>query len=183
MQLYYQTAILGRRDLGAARRIRARGFEMTLVRMLAFRPAGGAALSTAGAAAARAAGAAAPSPGSAPIVRPASAGPIDPVQWARVIGDLDVSGARASWQPIARCVEHRGNTLRLAIDPKVARTPPQVERLAQALAKYLGSAVKLEFVDGDAAGRDAEPARRAAQRGGARCGAPRARGRSRRCAK
>ena len=30
----------------------------------------------------------------------------------------------------------------------MARTPPQVERLTQALAKYLGGHVKLEFVDG-----------------------------------
>ncbi len=39
VQLYYQTAILGRRDLGFAPDPRT-GFEMTLVRMLAFRPAG-----------------------------------------------------------------------------------------------------------------------------------------------
>ena len=39
VQLYYQTAILGRRDLPLAPDPRT-GFEMTLVRMLAFRPAG-----------------------------------------------------------------------------------------------------------------------------------------------
>src|SRR3954452_11954847 len=38
VQLYYQTAILGRRDLPLAPDPRT-GFEMTLVRMLAFRPA------------------------------------------------------------------------------------------------------------------------------------------------
>ena len=38
VQLYYQTAILGRRDLPFAPDPRT-GFEMTLVRMLAFRPA------------------------------------------------------------------------------------------------------------------------------------------------
>ena len=42
VQLYYQTAILGRRDLPLAPDPRT-GFEMTLVRMLAFRPAGAAA--------------------------------------------------------------------------------------------------------------------------------------------
>ena len=45
-------------------------------------------------------------------------------------------------------MEHRGKTLKLAVDSKVARTPPQVEKLAQALAKYLGGHVVLEFVDG-----------------------------------
>ncbi len=147
VQLYYQTAILGRRDLALAPDPRS-GFQMTLVRMLAFRPAGGATAS-AGATGTRAAGAVPASTGSAPIVRPSSAGPIDPVQWARVIGDLDVTGAARQLASNCALLEHRGNVLRLAIDPKVPRTPPQVERLAQALAKYLGvPAVKLEFADG-----------------------------------
>src|ERR1700691_543994 len=39
LQLYYQTAILGRRDLALAPDART-GFRMTLIRMLAFRPVG-----------------------------------------------------------------------------------------------------------------------------------------------
>src|SRR5207244_6793305 len=39
VQLFYQTAIIGRRDLGLAPEPRT-GFEMTLLRMIAFRPAG-----------------------------------------------------------------------------------------------------------------------------------------------
>ena len=39
VQLFYQTAIIGRRDLGLAPDPRS-GFEMTLLRMIAFRPAG-----------------------------------------------------------------------------------------------------------------------------------------------
>jgi DNA polymerase-3 subunit gamma/tau len=150
LQLYYQTAILGRRDLGYAPDPRT-GFEMTLVRMLAFRPAGGAAAGVAPGGGARAAGAAASAPPSisvAPIVRPASAGPIDPVQWSRVIGDLDLTGAARQLATNCALLDHRDNTLRLAIDPKVARTPPQVEKLMQALGKYLGRPVKLEFVEG-----------------------------------
>ncbi len=154
VQLYYQTAILGRRDLPFAPDPRT-GFEMTLVRMLAFRPAGGAAAAsvpgTGGArAASTAPSGALPSPTVAAIVRPASAGPIDPVQWSRVIGDLDVTGAARQLATNCALVEHRGNTLKLAVDSKVARTPPQVEKLAQALAKYLGGHVKIEFVDGAA---------------------------------
>jgi DNA polymerase III subunit gamma/tau len=145
VQLYYQTAILGRRDLPYAPDPRT-GFEMTLVRMLAFRPSSGAAVT----AAPGGGGARALSPAVTTIVRPASAGPIDPVQWSRVIGDLDVSGAARQLATNCALVEHRGNTLKLAVDPKVARTPPQVEKLAQALAKYLRGHVKLEFVDGAA---------------------------------
>jgi DNA polymerase-3 subunit gamma/tau len=91
-----------------------------------------------------------PSPVSAAIVRPAAAGPIDPVQWIRVIGDLDITGAARQLATNCALVEHKGNTLRFAVDAKVARTPPQVEKLVQALAKYLGGHVKLEFVDGAA---------------------------------
>jgi DNA polymerase-3 subunit gamma/tau len=140
VQLYYQTAILGRRDLGYAPDPRT-GFEMTLVRMLAFRPPG-----AARAVAGPGAGASAV-PAPATIVRPASAGPIDPVQWARVIGDLDVSGAARQLATNCALIEHRGSTIRLGVDSKVARTGPQVDRLTQALAKYLGGHVKLEFVE------------------------------------
>jgi DNA polymerase-3 subunit gamma/tau len=153
VQLYYQTAILGRRDLPFAPDPRT-GFEMTLVRMLAFRPAGavGAGAGSASGSGARttAANTPLPSPAVAPIVRPTSAGPIDPVQWSRVIGDLDVSGAARQLATNCALIEHRGNTLKLAVDPKVPRTPPQVERLTQALAKYIGGHVKLEFVEGTA---------------------------------
>jgi DNA polymerase III subunit gamma/tau len=150
VQLYYQTAILGRRDLPFAPDPRT-GFEMTLVRMLAFRPASAAGVnagSGGGARAAATSGSPLPSSVAGPVVRPASAGAIDPVQWSRVIGDLDVTGAARQLATNCALIEHRGNTLRLAIDPKVARTPPQVERLTQALAKYLGGQVKLEFVEG-----------------------------------
>ncbi|HUQ12111.1 MAG TPA: DNA polymerase III subunit gamma/tau [Steroidobacteraceae bacterium] len=159
VQLYYQTAILGRRDLGYAPDART-GFEMTLVRMLAFRPVGGPATGAASGGTPRVAGAGAgsssmpsaapPSITVAPIVRPASAGAIEPVQWARVIGDLDLTGAARQLATNCALIEHRGNTLRLAIDPKAGRTPAQVEKLSQALAKYLGGPVKLEFVDGAA---------------------------------
>jgi DNA polymerase-3 subunit gamma/tau len=154
LQLYYQTAILGRRDLGFAPDPRT-GFEMTLVRMLAFRPAGSAAAGAAPSGGTRIASPSAatppPSPTVAPIVRPASAGAIDPVQWSRVIGDLDLTGAARQLATHCALIEHRGNTLKFAVDAKVPRTPPQLEKLSQALAKYLGGTVKLEFVEGAAA--------------------------------
>jgi DNA polymerase III subunit gamma/tau len=155
VQLYYQTAILGRRDLGYAPDPRT-GFVMTLVRMLAFRPAGtaatgaapgGAARSSSGSSASYSSASSPPSVPLATIVRPAAAGPIDPVQWSRVIGDLELTGAARQLATNCALLEHRGNTLQLAVDPKVSRTPPQVEKLNQALAKYLGGPVKIEFVD------------------------------------
>jgi DNA polymerase-3 subunit gamma/tau len=150
VQLYYQTAILGRRDLGLAPDPRT-GFEMTLVRMLAFRPAGTAArIQTTGVTGAATIPGVLPTAGGSPIVRPASAGAIDPVQWARVIGDLDVAGAARQLATNCALIEHRGGTLRLALDARgqVLNTPGNRERLTQALAKYLGGHVKLEFADG-----------------------------------
>jgi DNA polymerase-3 subunit gamma/tau len=154
VQLYYQTAILGRRDLGYAPDPRS-GFEMTLVRMLAFRPAGAGAAAPGSGGGSRAASAVATSSGASPasvtapsIVRPASAGPIDPVQWSRVIGDLDLTGAARQLATNCALLEHQGGTLRFAIDPKAGRSAAQVEKLTQALAKYLGGHVKLEFVEG-----------------------------------
>ncbi len=155
VQLYYQTAILGRRDLPFAPDPKT-GFEMTLVRMLAFRPAGAAAAGTPppGGGTRSTPALAAGSPPSAatvaPIVRPASAGPLAPVQWSRVIADLELSGAARQLATNLALLEHQGSTLRFAIDSKVGRTPAQVEKLQQALSRYLGGHVKLEFQDGAA---------------------------------
>jgi DNA polymerase-3 subunit gamma/tau len=147
VQLYYQTAILGRRDLGFAPDPKT-GFEMTLVRMLAFRPPGS--VQAAGSAGGSRAGSGA-APAAPTIVRPASAGAINPVQWSRVIGDLDVSGAARQLATNCALIEHRGNVLRLGLDTRGAalNTPANRERLVQALVKYLGAPVKLEFAEGD----------------------------------
>jgi len=79
VQLWYQMAVTGRRDLGLAPSPRT-GFEMTLLRMLAFRPAGsgGPRLAATGQGAATAATPAVSSPASAAAGRPVAA----PVQQA-----------------------------------------------------------------------------------------------------
>jgi DNA polymerase-3 subunit gamma/tau len=145
VQLYYQTAILGRRDIGYAPDPRT-GFEMTLVRMLAFRPGAGASTTSAP----RAPAAAAPAAATGGATRASSAGPMEPSQWMQIIDALEVTGAAR--QLAANCVllEHRGGLVRLGVEPggASARSSAQQERLAQALSKYLGGHVKLEFVEG-----------------------------------
>jgi DNA polymerase-3 subunit gamma/tau len=79
IQLFYQTAITGRRDLGLAPDPRT-GFEMTLLRMIAFRPANDAGvaqgqISGAGASGARAAAVAVGGPGSGSGGSASSPGP------------------------------------------------------------------------------------------------------------
>jgi DNA polymerase III subunit gamma/tau len=148
VQLYYQTAIIGRRDLALAPEPRV-GFEMTLLRMLAFRPAGDVATVPAAAtshpggaqaarAAARGSSAAAPeagarasaaaadvvsrSPGPDARARaPASttpAGAVDARGWSAIVGSLDLPGAARQLANNCALLGRRGAVVRLALDPR-----------------------------------------------------------------
>ena len=161
VQLYYQTAITGRRDLALAPDPRT-GFEMTLLRMLAFRPGSEAAVAGAGSAAAdprhsltarAGAGGTGTAPGTAPAERatPAAdeaAAAAAPGSWAAIVGALEISGAARQLASHCALLGRRGATVRLALDPhsQPVRTPAQEEKLAQALSRYYGEPVRLEFV-------------------------------------
>ena len=197
IQLYYQTAIIGRRDLALAPDPRT-GFEMTLLRMIAFRPAndasaqvagspagsamgrGGAATNVAapaavqgGAAAARAAAQAGVNGGAASRTGPhggaaatdssqrdqSGSGSMDSVaaadgasdttdgSWASILNQLDLLGAARQLASHCALVGRQGGLVRLALDPRVkfVRTPSQEEKLAQALSRYYGETVRIEF--------------------------------------
>jgi DNA polymerase-3 subunit gamma/tau len=167
VQLFYQTAILGRRDLALAPDART-GFRMTLIRMLAFRPAAAGANGVASAAPhrpARSAGAgAAPTSAASHAVpsgprpattvaspgAPAAAGADD---WPGILAALDLQGAPR--QLAANCVllAREGATLHLALDPRSAslRTRALEEKLTQALARHFGAAVRLQIEVHDSA--------------------------------
>ena len=150
VQLFYQTAILGRRDLSLAPDPRT-GFEMTLLRMLAFRPA-------ADAAPARApdARAALATERSAPK-GPAQAGP--PLaaaaanesavshSWQSIVNQLELAGAARQLASHCVLLERKPGVVRLALDPHrpFVRTSAQVEKLQAALARHFGESVRLEF--------------------------------------
>jgi DNA polymerase-3 subunit gamma/tau len=190
VQLYYQTAIVGRRDLALAPDPRT-GFEMALLRMVAFRPqAGGVQLRPPGSApgsriagpAAAAATVASP-PGSraaaslpatgsgAPVPAPGPGAP----DWTTIVSALELTGAGRQLAAHCVLVGREGALVRLALDPrsKVMRTPAIEEKLAQALAKYYGESVRLEITavlpqaetpaqaDQRASQEEAESARRA----------------------
>jgi len=143
VQLFYQTAITGRRDLPLAPDPRT-GFEMTLLRMVAFRPAGAPAGTRAdaptAAAPSQAAPAAVPAPGQ-PALAPA------PPSWAAILNALELSGAARQLASHCVLVGRTGALVRLALDPhsQQLRTPAQEEKLAQALSRYYGEPVRLEF--------------------------------------
>jgi DNA polymerase III subunit gamma/tau len=175
VQLYYQTAIIGRRDLALAPEPRS-GFEMTLLRMLAFRPA--AVATGAGqpgtevrAATARAAAAPAARPqppaakdSAAPgTATPAPAG--DAAAWTQILGQIELTGAARQLASHCAYLGRAGNVVRLALDPQyqVVRSPAQEDKLAQALSRHFGETVRLEFQAAGGAETPAQAQRRAAE--------------------
>ena len=151
LQLYYQTAILGRRDLVLAPDART-GFRMTLIRMLAFRPAQAGLTAAAGVAPAAAP---APSPGGmASRTRAPSGGgqaeaAASPVSqdWSAIVAALDVSAGAKQLASNCALLGREGATVRLALDPRssMMRTSNLEDKLAQALSRYYGSPVRLEI--------------------------------------
>jgi DNA polymerase III subunit gamma/tau len=174
LQLYYQTAILGRRDLALAPDART-GFRMTLIRMLAFRPAsaagaGRAALETAAAAGTAGIAGNPPAPVTAPpvaLAAPAAAADADvgprpeehtpppaldpPVaaapDWATIVAALELQGAPRELARNCALLAREGAIVRLALDARSAsmRTRALEDKLAQALSRYFGVTVRLQI--------------------------------------
>ena len=151
VQLYYQTAILGRRDLAWAPDARS-GFEMTLLRMLAFRPGSGEGASASGAASGAGAGAGAgASAGAAAATAAAAAARSGPraalEDWSATLSQLEVGGAARQLASHCAYRGREGATLRLALDAaqQTLRTPALVEKLSQALSRHLGETVRVEI--------------------------------------
>ncbi|HUO19733.1 MAG TPA: DNA polymerase III subunit gamma/tau [Steroidobacteraceae bacterium] len=164
VQLFYQTAITGKRDLPLAPDPRT-GFEMTLLRMVAFRPAGAARSAAAPGAAPQPPAQGSAAPGQPPTQgtpSPAQA----PTQWAAIVSALELSGAARQLANHCTLIARNGAVLRLGLDPQnqQLRTPAQEEKLAQALARHFGAPVRLEFQANAAPGESpASLAQRASQ--------------------
>ena len=173
-QLYYQIALVGRRDLNLAPDPRI-GFEMTVLRMLAFRPgedARGVAPSAVkpGATAAKPPSEARPAPPRAPAMAPAAAssvavassvaaaasteGPpvaapdtIDARDWPRIVEAAGLSGMARQFA--LNCVpsSFADDVLHLRMDAAAAdrRTRQVEERLVQALGRHVGRPIRVSF--------------------------------------
>ncbi len=148
VQLYYQTAILGRRDLALAPDPRT-GFRMTLIRMLAFRPEstgqvpGARGSAPARPPAAHAAGSAATNT-TANTVAGAAAGLAN---WSEMIGALELDGPTRMLAQNCVLRSRAPGLLRLQLDPRQqgAHTRSREEKLTQALARSLGESLRLEI--------------------------------------
>ena len=157
VQLYYQIALLGRRDLPLSPEPRG-GFEMVMLRMLAFRPgvaatAGSSAAGTATAAPrpkvqATAAKPATPAAKSAPVPSPASAP--EPAaaagsEWSAVIAALSLKGLAREMS--LNCVFHGidGDIVKLSLDPAHTHLlgKARVEQLESALCDYYQRTVQV----------------------------------------
>jgi DNA polymerase-3 subunit gamma/tau len=171
-QLYYQIAITGRRDLPLAPTPRA-GFEMVMLRMLAFRPAVAAETATAG----RAAATPTPAPpvtrrADAPADRPVRPSPpvaaepppavasvpvavdfmngrssVQPDDWPALIEAAGLKGPVGQLALHSTLIAIENGIVRLALKPvhDHFNSPPMVVMMEQKLSAVLGRNVKVKF--------------------------------------
>ncbi|TFG82795.1 MAG: DNA polymerase III subunit gamma/tau [Chromatiales bacterium] len=156
VQLMYQIAVMGRRDLPLAPDPRT-GFEMALLRMVAFHPerhlpaAVTASTGSAGASSAAAPPAARPAP---VAVRPAvsstiathpSGGTTDIGDWSEFVGSLNIDGAARQLAAHCALVAQSPFEIRLTLDKRNGHllTDKLRGRLTAALHERLGSAIKV----------------------------------------
>ncbi|MEW6646026.1 MAG: DNA polymerase III subunit gamma/tau [Pseudomonadota bacterium] len=173
VQLYYQIGLTGRRDLPLAPEPRG-GFEMILLRMLAFRPAGGAAQGAGRPAAVPAVHTAAPaataavrpapqervaepSPPKAEAAAPAARAPAarGGLNWTELAATLPLGGLARQLALNCALVRHDGEVVELALEPsqRALHNKKWEEALAKALSEHLGHAVRLSIqLDGGAGG-------------------------------
>ncbi len=167
VQLYYQIALQGRRDLGVSRDLRS-SFEMTLLRMLAFRPGADESAATNSAdqrssslpAAAKPVPKAVParapeSDASATRATPAGLATIVSVQpitgdWGALLKSIELHGAARQLAEHCTLKEQAGNRIALVLAEDCAHlNTAQVKgRLETALGEHLGQRLKLEIVAG-----------------------------------
>jgi len=151
VQLFYQTALIGRRDLHLSPDPRS-GAEMTLLRMLTFKPAKDGAASGGGGADSEARGAevkvvAAPR-AKVQVVksRPATSQWQDP-NWGHLVVSLGLAG------PVrllaSNCVLERrdGDTVYFSLDPRsdLLLTAPRKEAIAEALSRHFGERLRVDI--------------------------------------
>jgi DNA polymerase-3 subunit gamma/tau len=138
VQLYYQIALGGRRDLAVAPEPRA-GFEMTLLRMLAFRPDSGVPAREP-----QARAAAAPAAGNSPSVRLTS---VDAGNWPAVVEAANLTGMVRQFALNCVPAKFERDVLILQLDGAAAdrRTRPIEEKLVQGLSKYLGRDIRVNY--------------------------------------
>ncbi|HET7370500.1 MAG TPA: DNA polymerase III subunit gamma/tau [Gammaproteobacteria bacterium] len=177
VQLCYQIALIGKRDLPLAPDPRV-GFEMILLRMLAFRPATAAeapqpsappappkarADNRPAAASTKAAPAPATPPAptpAAPAPTPPASGELDKPNWAALVEALPLRGMSRELAINCAFENRDGDTVRLTIDEVHQQlvTDQSRDRLQQALSRHYGRPIEVRISAGATA--DPTPAQR-----------------------
>jgi DNA polymerase-3 subunit gamma/tau len=165
VQLFYQIALLGRRDLHLAPDPRS-GAEMTLLRMLCFRPQASQSSGTGGSAgsSARAGEAGKKRSAAKPLAAPKVAQDESPEpavvtvtawaepDWGSLIAEIQLPGAVRLLAGNCAYLRRDGNTVYLSIDPRSESllTRPRKEALANALSDRFGEALVVDVSIGEA---------------------------------
>jgi len=162
VQLYYQIGLMGRRDLSLVPDARS-GFEMVLLRMLAFRPVDSNVAATAmqgkavPAAPLPIAAKTTPAVVASPLKSNTDAASSTPAptiiathrsatdDWAAIVNALKLTGIARELAANAELRQRSADSVQLVLDPAHAylRNPKVEERLQQALQDYYGAPVKL----------------------------------------
>jgi DNA polymerase-3 subunit gamma/tau len=150
VQLCYQIALNGQRDIALAPDDRS-GFEMVVLRMLAFRPdSGDAARAPAGTHADRRADPPAQPQARPPVDTgaPVTAVPLDPSDWNGLVQRLSLKGMAAQLAENSIVDHWDGRSLRLAVEPSCQSLIGSLaeQRLREALAGLLTADIDLRLV-------------------------------------
>ncbi len=148
VQLYYQMGIMSGRDLALAPDPRS-GFEMALLRMLAFRPAAAASAGATGTGTTQAPAPAAQKKRAKPDDAPAQATSrsIEAGRWAADIEAMGLVGLTRELACNCMVVESTDNGIKLRLDPGHEQlTAPRIkEKLEHALERYCGRRLRVDI--------------------------------------
>ena len=157
LQLFYQTALLGRRDLDLSPDPRS-GAEMTLLRMLAFRPAAKAATGSAGGSTSKPT-AKTGKPNVAAVAKSAAAQPVaaadtswNDTDWGTLVSQLDLKGAVRLLAINCALLRREGKTVFFSLDGKSESmlTRQRKDELASTLSKHFGESLNIVIEIGEA---------------------------------
>jgi len=147
LQLNYQIALVGRRDLELAPDARS-GFEMVLLRMLAFQPAREGATEIA-------AGTANSRPIAPVTASVATAAPQPKLnanaevgdEWARIVAQLNLQGPASQLAAHCSLLAKEGDRVRVLLDDsgEPFRRPALEDKLSQALSTHFGTRIVLDI--------------------------------------
>jgi DNA polymerase-3 subunit gamma/tau len=77
--------------------------------------------------------------------RPAPAIPLAPENWAAIVEQLGLAGSARQLAANCALAGRQGAQVRLVLDARATRTPGNEARLTEALSRYLGEPVKVQF--------------------------------------